>query len=203
MSFFSQLKDEMHDKNIDKTKLHDLTADLPEQQVQGPDVQPAQPKQPDVDPDFPDHPDYIALKPRLTEVTLWNMPALRFYLTLIFFCAGMIAYGIINQVFDLGMTKGAVGWWQIIGAAAGFLFSREYAEPHLRIPFSKGTYEQKKKAVDAYLAEMTSTSKTCRRCRASQRSRSRRHWKPFRWIKNNKKRFRPPFGRNLFLWSED
>ena len=35
MSFFSQLKDEMHDKNIDKTKLHDLTADLPEQQVQG------------------------------------------------------------------------------------------------------------------------------------------------------------------------
>lgn len=110
MSFFSQLKDEMHDKNIDKTKLHDLTADLPEQQVQGPDVQPAQPKQPDVDPDFPDHPDYIALKPRLTEVTLWNMPALRFYLTLIFFCAGMIAYGIINQVFDLGMTKGAVGW---------------------------------------------------------------------------------------------
>ena len=37
MSFFSQLKDEMHDKNIDKTKLHDLTADLPEQQVQGPD----------------------------------------------------------------------------------------------------------------------------------------------------------------------
>ena len=123
MSFFSQLKDEMHDKNIDKTKLHDLTADLPEQQVQGPDVQPAQPKQPDVDPDFPDHPDYIALKPRLTEVTLWNMPALRFYLTLIFFCAGMIAYGIINQVFDLGMTKGAVGWWQIIGAAAGFLLS--------------------------------------------------------------------------------
>ena len=159
MSFFSQLKDEMHDKNIDKTKLHDLTADLPEQQVQGPDVQPAQPKQPDVDPDFPDPPDYIALKPRLTEVTLWNMPALRFYLTLIFFCAGMIAYGIINQVFDLGMTKGAVGWWQIIGAAAGFLFSREYAEPHLRIPFSKGTYEQKKKAVDAYLAEMKALDK--------------------------------------------
>ena len=71
----------------------------------------------------------------------------------------MIAYGIINQVFDLGMTKGAVGWWQIIGAAAGFLFSREYAEPHLRIPFSKGTYEQKKKAVDAYLAEMEALDK--------------------------------------------
>lgn len=159
MSFFSQLKDEMHDKNIDKTKLRDLTADLPEPSASASEPEQAQAKQPEIDPDFPDHPDYIALKPKLTEVTLWNMPALRFYLTLIFFCIGMIAYGVINQVFDLGMTKGAVGWWQIIGAAAGFFISREYAEPHLRIPFAKGTYEQKKKAVDAYLAEMDALDK--------------------------------------------
>ncbi len=159
MSFFSQLKDEMHDKNIDKTKLRDLTADLPESVASACEPEQAQAKQPEVDPDFPDHPDYIALRPKLTEVTLWNMPALRFYLTLIFFCIGMIAYGIINQVFDLGMTKGAVGWWQIIGAAAGFFISREYAEPRLRIPFAKGSYEQKKKAVATYLAEIDALDK--------------------------------------------
>lgn len=84
MSFFSQLKDEMHDKNIDKTKLRDLTADLPESSASACEPEQTQTKQPEIDPDFPDHPDYIALKPKLTEVTLWNMPALRFYLTLIF-----------------------------------------------------------------------------------------------------------------------
>lgn len=153
MSFFSQLKDEVNDKNIDKAKLKELTKTIREEPAAEPEtVQKKQAVQ--EDPEYPDHPDYIALKPRMTEVKLWNMPAIRFYLTLIFFCLGMILYGIINQVLDLGMTKGAVGWWQIIGAAIGFFLSREYVEPHLRIPFSKGTPEQKKKAVEQYLAEV-------------------------------------------------
>ena len=66
MSFFSQLKDEMQDKNIDKSKLRDLTADLPEQPAPSTDPEQTQTKQLDIDPDFPDHPDYIALKPKLT-----------------------------------------------------------------------------------------------------------------------------------------
>ena len=153
MSFFSQLKDEVNDKNIDKAKLKELTKTIREEPAEEPEtVQKKQAVQ--EDPEYPDHPDYIALKPRMTEVKLWNMPAIRFYLTLIFFCLGMILDGIINQVLDLGMTKGAVGWWQIIGAAIGFFLSREYVEPHLRIPFSKGTPEQKKKAVEQYLAEV-------------------------------------------------
>lgn len=153
MSFFSQLKDEVNDKNIDKAKLKDLTKTIREEPAAQTETTPNK-QHVQEDPEYPDHPDYIALKPRMTELKLWNMPAIRFYLTLIFFCVGMILYGIVNQVFALGMTKGAVGWWQILGAAAGFLLSREYVEPHLRIPFSKGTPEQKKKAVEQYLAEM-------------------------------------------------
>lgn len=154
MSFFSQLKDEVNDKNIDKAKLKDLTKTIREEPAAQEEAALKQQPVQQEDPEYPDHPDYIALKPRMTELKLWNMPAIRFYLTLIFFCVGMILYGIINQVFALGMTKGAVGWWQILGAAAGFMLSREYVEPHLRIPFSKGTPEQKKKAVEQYLAEM-------------------------------------------------
>lgn len=151
MSFFNQLKDEVNDKNIDKAKLKELTKTIREE----PKAETVSKKKTvQNDPEYPDHPDYIALKPRMTEVRLWNMPAIRFYLTLIFFCLGMILFGIINQVFALGMTKGAVGWWQIIGGAIGFMISREYVEPHLRIPFSKGTPEQKKKAVEQYLTEI-------------------------------------------------
>ena len=153
MSFFSQLKDEVNDKNIDKAKLKELTKTIREEPAEQAEA-PQKKKSVQEDPEYPDHPDYIALKPRMTEVKLWNMPAIRFYLTLIFFCVGMILFGIINQVFALGMTKGAVGWWQLLGGAAGFLFSREYVEPRLRIPFSKGTPEQKKKAVEQYLAEI-------------------------------------------------
>lgn len=155
MSFFSQLNDELHDKNIDKAKLKELTKHIPDEPSPEEQTPTKTTKSiPDEDPEYPNHPDYIALKPRFTEVKLWNMPAIRFYLTLLFFCFGMILFGIINQVFAFGMTKGAVGWWQIIGAAIGFFFSREYVEPRLRIPFSKGTPEQKKKAVEAYLAEI-------------------------------------------------
>lgn len=156
MSFFSQLKDEVNDKNIDKAKLKELTKTIQEEPAEKPE---SVKKKVEKDPEYPDHPDYIALKPRMTEVKLWNMPAIRFYLTLIFFCIGMILFGIINQLFGLGMTKGAVGWWQIIGAAIGFFLSREYVEPRLRIPFSKGTPEQKKKAVESYLAEVEALDK--------------------------------------------
>lgn len=167
MSFFSQLKDEVNDKNIDKAKLKELTKTIREDPAEKPEA-PQKKKTVQEDPEYPDHPDYIALKPRMTEVKLWNMPAIRFYLTLIFFCAGMILYGIINQVFALGMTKGAVGWWQLIGGAAGFLLSREYVEPHLRIPFSKGTPEQKKRLSNSTLLRSKhwmTTLKSCAICR--------------------------------------
>lgn len=150
MSFFSQLRDEVNDRNIDKEKMAKLTKDLSEDKPQ----EEEQTQQPETDPEYPEHPEYIALKPRFTEVQLWRMPAIRFYCTIIFFCLGMIVYGVVNQVFDLGLTKGAVGWYQIFGGAIGFLFSREYLEPHWRIPFDKGTPEQKKKAVEEYLAQM-------------------------------------------------
>lgn len=160
MSFFSQLKDELNDNNIDKAKLKELTKHIPEEAAGEDSTKKDSGKKiREDDPDYPDHPDYIALKPRMTEVKLWNMPAIRFYLTLIFFCIGMILFGVINELFGFGMTKGAVGWWQIIGAAIGFFLSREYVEPHLRIPFSKGTPEQKKKAVEAYLAEVEALDK--------------------------------------------
>lgn len=150
MSFFGQLKDELNDRNIDEDTLKKLTSEMEESESD----QAEAPQEPEIDPEYPEHPDYIALKPNLTERQLWHMPAIRFYMTIIFFCLGMILYGIINQVFDLGLTKGAVGWYQIFGAAIGFLFSREYLEPHWKIPFSKGTPEQKKAAADAYVAEM-------------------------------------------------
>ncbi len=171
MSFFKNLVDEMNDRNIDTSKLPKKAAisekidmddptKLTEKSMKDTEnfdtPEPEQPEQPqeEIDPDFPDHPDYIALKPHLTERELWRMPAIRFYSTIICFCLGMILYGIINGVLDLGMTKGAVGWYQIFGAAIGFMLSREVLEPRLRIPFAKGTYEQKKAATDAYLARI-------------------------------------------------
>lgn len=174
MSFFKNLMDEMNDRNIDTSKLPkkavisekidmDDPTKLTEESIQNAEASdtpvPEQPEQTEppqqaIDPDFPDHPDYIALKPHLTERELWRMPAIRFYSTIIFFCLGMILYGIINGVLDLGMTKGAVGWYQIFGAAIGFMLSREVFEPRLRIPFANGTYEQKKAATDAYLARI-------------------------------------------------
>lgn len=147
MSFFSQLKDELNDKNIDKSKIHVVEEELEEEAT-------AAPQEPEEDPEYPEHPDYIALRPNLTERQLWRMPAIRFYLAIIGFCIGMVVFGVINQLFSLGMTRGAVGWYQIFGAAIGFLFSREYLEPRLRIPFSKGTPEQKKKAAETYVAQM-------------------------------------------------
>ncbi len=147
MSFFSQLKDELNDKNIDKSKIHVVEEELEEEET-------AAPQEPEEDPEYPEHPDYIALRPNLTERQLWRMPAIRFYLAIIGFCIGMVVFGVINQLFSLGMTRGAVGWYQIFGAAIGFLFSREYLEPRLRIPFSKGTPEQKKKAAETYVAQM-------------------------------------------------
>lgn len=123
-----------------------------------------------------------------------------------FFCIGMIAYGIINQVFDLGMTKGAVGWWQIIGAAAGFFISREYAEPRLRIPFAKGTYEQKKKAVDSYLAEMDALDKhieTLHKMQGvSQESEEQTlETVPMDAEKSRQKKIPSPIWTESFLWS--
>lgn len=147
MSFFSQLKDELNDKNIDKSKIHVVEEELEEEET-------AAPQEPEEDPEYPEHPDYIALRPNLTERQLWRMPAIRFYLAIIGFCIGMVVFGVINQLFSLGMTRGAVGWYQIFGAAIGFLFSREYLEPRLRIPFSKGTPEQRKKAAETYVAQM-------------------------------------------------
>ena len=149
MSFFNQLKDEINDRNIDKSKIHPVS-DEPEET----EVQPEPVKDPETDPDYPVHPDYIALKPNFTERQLWRMPAIRFYMAIIGFCAGMVVFGVINQVFALGMTKGSVGWYQLFGTAIGFLFSREYLEPHWKIPFAQGTPEQKKAAAEAYVAEM-------------------------------------------------
>ncbi|MGM9630786.1 hypothetical protein [Butyricicoccus sp.] len=149
MSFFSQLKDEVNDRNIDKSKIHPVS-DEPEEA----EAQPEPVKEPETDPEYPEHPDYIALKPNFTERQLWRMPAIRFYMAIIGFCAGMVVFGVINQVFALGMTKGAVGWYQLFGAAIGFMFSREYLEPHWKIPFSQGTPEQKKAAAEAYVAEI-------------------------------------------------
>ena len=151
MSFFCQLKDEVNVRNIDKSKIHPV-CDEPDDAA----AQPEPIQEPEIDPDYPEHPDYIALKPNFTERQLWRMPAIRFYMAIIGFCIGMIAFGIINWGFDLGMTTGAVGWYQLFGAAIGFLFSREYLEPRWKIPFSQGTPEQKKAAAEAYVAEMNS-----------------------------------------------
>lgn len=153
MSFFRQLKDEVNDRNIDKEKMKNLTRDLTEAELEAGEPAATQPEV-EEDPDYPEHPPYISLKPQLTEVQLWRLPAIRFYCTILFFCFGMILYGIINQVFGLGMDKGAVGWYQLIGAAIGFLISREIIEPRLKIPFSQGTPEQKKKAAEAYVKQM-------------------------------------------------
>ncbi len=160
MSFFSQLMDEVHDRNIaepetEKEPAEEETnaesAEYAETQAEPePEVEEAE----EVDPEYPDHPDYIALRPNLTERTLWRLPALRFYCTLVCFGIGMVLFGIINVGLGLDMTKGAVGWYQLFGAAIGFLISREVLEPRLKIPFSAGTPEQKQKAVDAYLAEI-------------------------------------------------
>lgn len=147
MSFFSQLKDELNDKNIDKSKIHVVEEEAEVEETSAP-------QEPEEDPEYPEHPDYIALRPNLTERQLWRMPAIRFYLAIIGFCIGMVVFGVINQLFSLGMTRGAVGWYQIFGAAIGFLFSREYLEPRLRIPFSQGTPEQRKKAAETYVAQM-------------------------------------------------
>ena len=163
MSFWTDLVDEVNDRNIDKSKIpgekqkktvvteqpdfSEETVSLPEEPIAEPEAVPD-------DPDFPEHPDYIALKPQWTERQLWRMPAIRFYLTIIFFCLGMIAFGIVNSVFALGLQRGAVGWWQIFGGVIGFVGSREIVEPRMRIPFANGTYEQKKQATEAYLAEI-------------------------------------------------
>lgn len=153
MSFFRQLKDEVNDRNIDKEKMESLTKDLDDSELEAEDAAAAEPEM-EEDPEYPVHPPYISLKPQLTEVQLWRLPAIRFYCTILFFCFGMILYGIINQVFGLGMDKGAVGWYQLIGGAIGFLFSREFLEPRLKIPFSQGTPEQKKQAAEAYIEQM-------------------------------------------------
>ena len=150
MSFFSQLKDEINDRNIDKSKLPPLSGE-PEQADEQPEQAAAQPE---TDPEYPVHPDYIALKPKYTERQLWRMPAIRFYMAIIGFCIGMVVFGVVNQVFALGMTRASVGWYQLFGAAIGFLFSREYLEPRWKIPFSQGTPEQKEAAAEAYIAEM-------------------------------------------------
>lgn len=163
MSFWSDLVDEVNDRNIDKSKIpeeHKKRAVMPEESeefeeaVSAAQEPIAEPEPVPDDPDFPDHPDYIALKPQWTERQLWRMPAIRFYLTIIFFCLGMIAFGIVNGVFALGLQRGAVGWWQIFGGVIGFVGSREVVEPRMRIPFANGTYEQKKQATEAYLAEI-------------------------------------------------
>ena len=155
MSFFQQLKDEVNDRNIDKEKIKQLDKTFYEEEKKAEQAKTAaaQPEMTD-DPDYPVHPPYISLKPQLTEVQLWRLPAIRFYCTILFFCFGMILFGVINQVFALGMDKGAVGWYQLIGGAIGFLFSREILEPRLKIPFSQGTPEQKKKAAEAYQKQM-------------------------------------------------
>ncbi|MDO5784114.1 MAG: hypothetical protein Q4P20_03510 [Eubacteriales bacterium] len=153
MSFFRQLRDEVNDRNIDKEKMKKLTKELDESELEAEEAAAANPEI-EEDPEYPAHPPYISLKPQLTEVQLWRLPAVRFYCTILFFCFGMILYGIINQVFGLGMDKGAVGWYQLIGAAIGFLLSREVIEPRLKIPFSQGTPEQKKKAAEAYIKQM-------------------------------------------------
>lgn len=143
MSFFKQLRDEVHDRNIE----------MPDVQVESTACEPEH-AEPEVDPEYPEHPDYIALRPNLTERMLWKMPAIRFYSTIICFAIGMVLFGIVNTVLGLDMTKGAVGWYQIFGGAAGFLLSKEIFEPRLRIPFSAGTPEQKKAAAEAYVAEI-------------------------------------------------
>lgn len=173
MNFWSDLVDEVNDRNIDKSKIPGsskkkpviteemaeeiLAASSSEQKAEAEYTAPIQEESDD--PDFPDHPDYIALKPQWTERELWRMPAIRFYLTILCFCAGMILFGIFNSVSGMNLPRGTVGWWQIFGGAIGFLGSREIIEPRMRIPFSAGTYEQKKEATERYLAEIKEMDK--------------------------------------------
>lgn len=146
MGFFNQFMDEVHDRNIDNEPLQTEVSKDPSE----PEVQDTS----DVDTEYPEHPDYIALRPNLTEHQLWKMPAIRFYSTIICFGIGMVTFGIVNAIFNLGLNVGAVGWYQILGGAVGFIVSREVLEPRMKIPFSAGTPEQKKAAADAYVKEM-------------------------------------------------
>lgn len=90
-------------------------------------------------------PEKIPLRPSMTESKRFTMPAIRFWMTAIGFCIGMVVVNAVAVLGNSASVSDAVKFAvEILAGAAGYFLASKVLEPRWYIPFDSATDEQQR-----------------------------------------------------------